>query len=150
MSDEVTIEDPAALLKAHDKLKQDITDMRARLKEMEKAKNDLQELADSLSPENFAKMKERALKAEIKALLEADGIPNAEGVIKYLDLKDVDYDEDNNIVGVDEKLDALRNDLPLLFDKKARAGRSGADIHEKNPANTQKSTTEAQVDQLFR
>lgn len=150
MTDEVTIENPEALLKAHDKLKEDITALRTRFKELEKEKAELETAAEALSPDNFNKMKERALKAEIRAQLEADGVPNADGVIKYLDLNDVDYDEEGSIVGVDEKLEALKTDLPLLFDKKARAGRSGADIHEKAPANTHKSTTEAQVDSLFR
>lgn len=150
MSDEVTIEDPAALLKAHEKLKQDITDLRARFKELEKEKAELQTAAEALSPENMQKMKERALKAEIKAQLEADGVPNADGVIKYLDLNDVDYDEEDKIVGVEEKLEALKNDLPLLFDKKARAGRVSADIHADKPAGASKTTTEAQVDSLFR
>lgn len=139
-----------ALVKAHDKLKADIVEMRDRLKEIQKERDSLKELADTLSPENMEKMKKRALTAEIRAKLESEGVPNADGVIKYLDLNGVDYDEEDNIVGVDDKLDALKADLPLLFDKKARAGRSGADIHEKAPANTQKSTTEAQVDGLFR
>lgn len=149
MSDEVTIEDPAALLKAHEKLKADIVQLRADLKGLEKERDDLKTLSESLSPENVEKMRQRALKSEIKAQLESDGVPNAEGVLKYLDLDGVDFDEDDKIVGIDEKLETLRNDLPLLFDKKARAGRTSADIHADTPANTNKSTTEAQVDALF-
>lgn len=150
MSEEVTIEDPAALLKAHEKLKEDIVNLRANLKSLEKERDELKTAAESLSPENMEKMKQRALKAEIKAQLESEGVPNPDGVIKYLDLNGVDYDEEDKIVGVDEKLDALKSDLPLLFDKKARAGRTSVDANASKPAGATKTTTEAQVDSLFR
>lgn len=149
MSDEVTIEDPAALLKAHNKLKEDIVNLRAEFKAIQKERDELKAASEALSPENLDKMKKRALQAEIKAKLESEGVPNPDGVLKYLDLEGVDYDENDNLTGVDEKLEALKNDLPLLFDKKARAGRSSADIHADAPANTKKSTTEAQVDAMF-
>lgn len=150
MTDEVKIEDPQALLKAHDKLKEDIVNLRAELKATEKERDGLKELSESLSPENLEKMKTRAIKAELKAQLESDGIKDADRIIKYIDFSGVDYDEDDKIIGADDKLSEIKTDFPELFDIKKRAGRNSADIHADTPANTQKSTTEAQVDSLFK
>lgn len=150
MTDEVKIEDPQALLKAHDKLKEDIVNLRAELKATEKERDGLKELSESLSPENLEKMKTRAIKAELKAQLESDGIKDADRIIKYIDFSGVDYDEEDKIVGADDKLSEIKTDFPELFDIKKRAGRNSADIHADTPANTQKSTTEAQVDSLFK
>lgn len=147
---EMTVENPEELLKAYNKLKEDIVNLRADHKLLEKERDELKELSESLSPESMDKMKSRAIKAEIKAQLENDGIKNADRIIKYLDLEGVDYDEEENLVGVDEKLSVIKEDFPELFDVKKRAARSDIDIHASTPANTQKSTTESQVDALFR
>lgn len=153
MSDKIEkladIEDEAAFLKAYEKLKADVVTLRAEIKQVEKEKGELETQIEGLSDESVQKYKEKAIRAEIKAQLVDDGVPNPDGVLKYLDLKDMDFDEDDNLTGLDDKLDTLKTDLPILFDKKARAGKDKVDIHDRNPANTQKSTTEQQVDQLF-
>jgi hypothetical protein len=150
MSEEVTIEDPAALLKAHEKAKQDLVDLRVELKTLQKEHDELKTQSEALSPENLEKFKMKAIKAEIKAQLESEGIKNADRILKYMDFEGVDYDEEEKIVGVDDKLDVIKGDFPELFDPRKRAGRESVDIHANAPARAEKSTTESQVDQLFK
>lgn len=149
VEEKVVIDDPAALVAAHEKAKADLVALRAELKGLQKEYDEAKTQLDALSPESLEKMKKKAISAELKSRLESEGVANVDGVLKYLDLDGVDYDEEDNLTGVDEKLETLRTDLPLLFNKKARAGASGADIHADKPANIQKNTTEAQVDALF-
>lgn len=153
MSDRITslseIQDEKKFLDAYYGLKKDVEDLRSSVKAMEKEKSELEKQLEGLSEEAVSKFKEKAIRQEIRSKLVEDGVPNPDGVLKYLDLNGVDYDEDDNLTGVDDKLDALKTDLPLLFDKKARAGRSSVDIHADKPAKAEKTTTEAQVDSLF-
>jgi len=143
------VKDPEGLLKAYNKAKEDLVNLRADMKALEKERDELKELNESLSPDQINKYRERAIRSEIKADLEAQGIKNAERILKYVNLEGVDYDEEGNLNGVDDKLSVIKEDFPELFDTKRRAGRESADIHADNPTKVQKSTTESQVDALF-
>ena len=146
MSDRITsldeIKDPEAFLKAYYKAMDEA-------KEMRQENKTLQAQLDSTSDEEISKWRSRALKAEAKANLEGQGIKDADRILKYISLDGVDFDEDGNLTGLDDKVNEVKTDFPELFDVKRRAGRSSADIHANEPAETKKSLTEAQVDAWF-
>lgn len=141
MTDE-EVKDPQGLLKAYRELQADVTALRSEKKELETR-------LDSADEEAVSKWKQRAIKAEAKVNLEGQGIKNADRILKYVDLEDVDFEEDGSLKGLDTKLEGIKKDFPELFDTKKRAGRSSADIHADNPAETKMSGTEAQVRRIF-
>lgn len=153
MSDKIEkledIENPEEFLKSHNKAFEDLKELRAEIKRYEKERDELKKKVDEFDTSELDKLKAELLKTKVEARLTADGLPDVAGVTKYLNYDGVELDENGEIQGLDEKVEALKADLPTLFDTKRRAGRAGADIHEKEPANVQKSTTEAQVDALF-
>lgn len=140
------IKDEKAFLNAYNALKQDVTELRSSLKTLEAEKAALTTQLEGLSSDKF---KIKAIKAEIAKRLEADGIKDADRLMKYVNLEEVDFDEDDNLVGVDESLNTLKADFPELFDTKRRAGTKSIDANANTPAEVKKSTTEAQVDALF-
>lgn len=142
MSEEEEVKDPQALLKAYRQLQDDITALRTEKKALETQ-------LESADPEAVEKWRQRAVKAEAKVNLEAQGIKNAERILKYMDLKDVEVDDDGNLKGFDDKLKGIKTDFPELFDTKKRAGRNGADIHADSAADVKRTGTEAQVARIF-
>lgn len=138
MSEE-EVKDPQGLLKAYRELQQDVVTLRDENKS----------LKDNSSEDAVNTWKTRALKAEARVSLSDQGIKDADRILKYVDLDGVDFDDEGNLTGLDDKLNEIKSDFPELFDVKRRAGRSSADIHEKTPTKEQKSVTENQVDSLF-
>lgn len=136
------IKDPEGFLKAYAKARQDLSDLRADNKRL------TTEL-EAKSDDEVSKWKERALKAEAKTTLEAQGIKNAERILKYLNLEGVDFDEDGNLTGLDDKVTEVKTDFPELFDTKRRAGRNSADIHDQNPPKRELSPSELQVAAIY-
>lgn len=140
------IEDAEKFLAAHYKALEDLTTLRGELKTLQGELDAAKEMA---SEENMTKWKDRAVKQAVKAALEGEGIQNAERVLKYMKLDGIDFDEDESLTGLDDKLSEVKTDFPELFDAKRRAGRQSVDIHDSKPANVQKSLTERQVDAMF-
>lgn len=137
------IQNPEAFLRAYRKMKDDLRDLRAENKS-------LTQQIESVDEDAVTKWKERAVKAEAKLNLEGQGIKDADRILKYVSLDGVDFDEEGNLSGLDDKLEGIKTDFPELFDTKRRAGRNSADIHADTPANTQKDLTETQVDAWFK
>lgn len=125
------IEDAEKFLAAHYKALEDLKALRAEAKAYE---TELETLREAGSDENLEKWKQRALKQAAKAALEGEGIKNADRVLKYIDLDGVDFDENESLTGLDDKLGEVKGDFPELFDSKRRAGRQSVDIHAKGDA----------------
>lgn len=136
------IKDPEGFLKEYHKARNDLTELRAENKRL------TTEL-ESKSDDEAGKWKDRALKAEAKTTLEAQGIKNAERILKYLDLEGVDFDDEGNLTGLDDKVTEVKTDFPELFDTKRRAGRNSADIHDQNPSKRELSPSELQVAAIY-
>lgn len=136
------IKDPEAFLSAYYKAMDDAKETREENKR-------LRAEVEGTSDEEVSKWRERALKAEARSNLEGQGIKDAERILKYVNLEGVDFDEEGNLTGFDDKLESIKSDFPELFDTKRRAGRSSADIHESKPVNSEKSLTESQVESWF-
>jgi uncharacterized protein (DUF3084 family) len=137
----VEIKDPAKLLKMYEEAKDNLVKLRKQHKELQ------DELAE-VGAEAAKMWKDKAILAEAKALLTDSGVADVDRILKYVDLNDLETDENNNIVGLDEKVESLKTDLPELFDVKKRAGKVNADIHEKKPVKVEKSPSELQAEAL--
>jgi hypothetical protein len=106
--------------------------------------------AQAESSEVNAKMRDRLLKTEAKAKLTELGIKDADRLAKYIDYSKVEVDAEDNIVGLDEQIDALKGDFAEVFDPKRRVG-GMADAGERQPVDTGgKSVTEQQLDAIFK
>jgi DNA repair ATPase RecN len=143
------IENPDEFLKSYNQANEDLKSIRAELKALEKERDELKTQVAEFDSSELDSLKDQLLKTKVRSALMDEGLPDVDGVVKYLNYEGVELDEDGKVAGLDERLEDLKNDLPTLFDAKKRAGRAGADIHEKPPAATAKSTTAAQVDALF-
>lgn len=137
------IKDPEGFLKSYYKAMDEA-------KEMREENKTLKTQVESTSEEAVNKWRDRALRGEAKANLESQGIKNPDRILKYINLEGVDFDDDGNVTGLDDKVSEVKTDFPELFDVKRRAGRSGVDIHADNPAKTKMTGTEAQVARIFK
>lgn len=117
------IRDPEGLLKAYEKAKADLVALREEHKS-------LQEQLQSL---NTDEMRLKALTAEAKLALQAQGIKDADRLMPYIGTDGLDFDEEGQVKGLDERLETLKKDLPEVFDPKVRAG-GKADIFADSPS----------------
>lgn len=142
MSDETPetpeIRDPAALLKAHEELKNDF-------KSLKSAHETLQAQIKTQDTDN--PWKARAIKAETMVELNKRGIKNT-NIAKYINTDDLDLDEEGNIAGLTERIDAAASEFPEIFDVKRSVG-GKVDSFRSTPTNVAKSDTEMQVSAIF-
>lgn len=140
------VQDEEAFLNAHYQAHDDLVKLRG---ELQTAQTELETLKESNSDEEVSKWRERAIKAAVKAAVEAEGIKNADRITKYINLDGVDFDDEEKLTGFDEKLNEVKKDFPELFDAKKRAGRESADIHTTKGTSKPVTGTEAQVARIF-
>lgn len=121
------INNPDALLKAYRQAVEDLKDERAKNKT-------LQADLDKKVPDE-SEWKNRAIKAETKAAVaSATGIKDVDRLMNYVGTDGIDFDDEGNLTGVNERLEQVKKDLPELFDVKRRVGGKG-DIFGGEPAN---------------
>lgn len=140
------VKDPEAVLAELRRAQADLKELRSTLKSLETERDGLKSQVESLSADE---MRLRALTAETKLALSAQGIGDVDRLMKYVGTDGIDFDEDGKVTGLDERLSALKTDLPELFDNKRRVG-GKADIFADTNVETQKSGTEMQVERLFK
>ncbi len=135
MTDETPeVRDPAALLAAYDKAKQDLVALRSEHKA-------LQDQVANATPDEF---RARALKAETKLALQAQGIKDVDRLMPYIGTDGLDFDADGKVTGLDDRLTSLRKDLPEVFDPKVRAG-GKADIFADGQVETKQDPFRAAI-----
>lgn len=145
MSDEITslddIKDPEAFIKEYNRMRENINDLRTQL-------HDLKEEHKNFSEEAVQKWKDIAVKTQAVSTVQAQGVKDAERIIKLLDLSDVELDDEGKLAGIEQKLEEVKKDFPELFDTKRRVG-GKADIHADTPVKPKLTGTEAQVASIF-
>jgi len=100
--------------------------------------------------ETLTKFRERTLLAEAKLRLQADGIKDTGRLTKYLSLDGVTINDNDEIEGLDERIDALKTDFPELFDPKRRvSGAADANAGRGNEPKKPMSATEMQAARLL-
>lgn len=139
------VKDPAAVLAELRRAQTDLKELRATVKTLEAERDSLKAQTEQLDSDE---MKLRALKAEVKLALQAQGIKDADRLMPYIGTEGIDFGEDGAVVGLDDRLSNLRKDLPEVFDPKVRAG-GKADIFANDAVTQKKTGTEAQVARIF-
>ena len=150
MSEEVTIDDPKAVLDALERAKADAKKYRERLEELQgemdalqKEKEDLEGVRDSMGA-----MRDTLRDKKIEEALKLQGISHPARILKYMDKDKVTLTDDYGIEGLDGAVETVKADFPELFDPKRRVG-GAADLFAKGENNIQKSTSEVQADKLL-
>lgn len=108
------IKDPVAVLAALERAKNDAKRFRMEKEAVE------QEFASTREKANLVQTKLKNDKI-IRSLME-NGVPNADKLLKYIKVSEIELDDDFEISGLDVQLSDLRNDFPELFDPKKIVG----------------------------
>jgi hypothetical protein len=62
------------------------------------------------------------LREKIKQRLSEEGIKDSSRVLKFMDMNSLQFDENLDVIGFEDQMEKLRNDLPEIFDPKLRVG----------------------------
>lgn len=108
------IKDPVAVLAALERAKNDAKRFRMEKEAVE------QEFASTREKANLVQAKLKNDKI-VRSLME-NGVPNADKLLKYIKVSEIQLDDDFEISGLDIQLSDLRNDFPELFDPKKIVG----------------------------
>lgn len=133
---EPVINDPKAVLDALERAKEDAKRFREQA----------EELTSSLEAKDqkIAEFNGKLLTEKIKQKLADEGIKDTSRIMKYLDVNALQLDETFDVVGFEEQIAQLKNDLPEVFDPKLRVG-GQADTAIKASVSTQYSASEMQA-----
>ena len=135
-TNDVTINDPKAVLDALARAKDDAKKYREQAEELET------QLASK--DEVISQYNNKLLNEKVTKKLAEEGIKDTSRFIKYLNISELSLDEDMNIIGFDAQLSSLKEDLPEVFDPKLRVG-GQADAAVKATVSTQYSASEMQA-----
>jgi len=130
------IKDPAAVLAALDRAKKDAKQFR---EEKEALEVEITKFKDE-----SAKFSSRLLKEKIMQELSKHYAGPSDRLFKYLSLSELTFDDELNVVGLDEQIDQIKKDFPEIFDPKLLVG-GKADSAEATPVNKRLSATEKQA-----
>lgn len=133
------VQDPEALLKAYNKAKADLVALREKENE---ARAELDKLRSETDPDNWRK---RAVQEAVKAQLANGGVKDPARVMKLIDLEGVDFNDKDELDGLEDRLTDAKTEFPEVFDSKRRAGSNSADIHTKKEAKVQENPLKAAV-----
>ena len=137
---EVTIEDPKAVLSALDRAKSDAKKYREQAEHLENTVNE----RDSV----IAQYSGRLLNQKLTQKLAAEGINDPDRVLKFINVNNLSFDDDFNLIGFEDQFELLKNDLPEVFDAKLRVG-GQADTAIKASVSTSYSATELQAARIL-
>ena len=134
------IKDPRAVLSALERAKAEAKKFRLEKEALE---------ADSLTYKSkLDHLQQRVVKNELVEKLNEMGIPGGNRLLKYINMNDIQIDDDFNVTGLETQIDALKEDLPELFNPKMIvAGK--ADTGVSSTADLQLSASELQAKKIL-
>lgn len=135
-TNEVTIEDPKAVLSALERAKSDAKKYREQAEQLENTLNE--------KNTTIAQFSEKLINQKLTQKLASEGINDPERVLKFIDVNQISFDNDFNLVGFEDQFESLKSDLPEVFDAKLRVG-GQADSAVKTSVSTNYSATELQA-----
>jgi uncharacterized protein (UPF0264 family) len=141
------IRDYPNLLKMYREAVEELKDERDKRKTLEATNADLTKKLETKPEEVESEWKKKAIASEAKAALNATGVKDADRFFKYLDLSNVDYDEEGQLVGLDDAVTTITTDFADVFDPKKRVG-GKADIHTKGATEHVMTASEIAAAQL--
>lgn len=113
-NEEVTIEDPKAVLSALERAKNDAKRFREEKEKLESDLNNKEALISQYSS--------NLLQEKVKQRLSEEGIKDSSRVLKFMDINSLQFDDNFEVIGFEDQMEKLRNDLPEIFDPKLRVG----------------------------
>jgi hypothetical protein len=137
---EVVIEDPKAVLSALERAKSDAKKYREQAEQLENALNE----KDSA----IAQVSGKLLNQKLIQKLATEGINDPDRVLKFININNLSFDDDFNLIGFEDQFETLKNDLPEVFDAKLRVG-GQADTAIKASVSTTYSATELQAAKIL-
>lgn len=137
---EPVINDPKAVLDALDRAKNDAKKFREEKEQLEVDLNSKDQKIKEFSG--------RLMNEKINQKLSAEGLKDPSRFIKYLDTSKLDFDDNLEIIGLDDQLEQLKKDFPEIFDAKVRVG-GQADTAIKASVSTQYSASEMQAAKIL-
>jgi hypothetical protein len=127
------IKDPAAVLAALDRAKKDA-------KQFREEKEALEAKLAQYEQDN-AKYSGKLLREKVVQELAKLNMVNTDRILKFVKFEGLSFDDDFNILGLDDQIKELKSDFPELFDPKLLvAGK--ADSAEATPVDKKISTSE--------
>lgn len=139
-TEEVTIEDPKAVLAALDRAKADAKKFREEKEQLEIDLNS--------KDQAIAEYSGKLLHEKVMQKISAEGIKEPRRLMKFMDLTKFEFDENLDVKGFDEQFSQLKEDLPEIFDPKLRVG-GQADTAVKASVSTRYSATELQAAKIL-
>lgn len=130
------IRDPQAVLDALDRAKKDAKQFRIEKEELEK------QLLNK--DDEIAKFSGKLLREKLNQEIAKLNIQNTDRIIKYLKLQELTFDDDFNIIGLDDQIAEIKQDFPELFDPKLLVG-GKADSADQQSVNAKLSASQIQA-----
>lgn len=139
-NEEVVIEDPKAVLSALERAKSDAKKFREE-KEILSREIETKE-------EVIAKYSSTLLKEKVSKKIQENGVKDPERLLKFIDTSLLSFDDNFDLIGFEDQIEKLRNDLPEIFDAKLRVG-GQADTAVQATVSTQYSATQLQAAKIL-
>jgi len=136
------VKNPEAVLAELRRAQEDLKNLRAELQSLTEERDSLKRAVEE-SP-----FKDKAIEAETKLALQDLGLSDGDRLIKYIGKDGIDFDENNNLSGLTERIESLKADLPELFDVKRRVG-GKADIFANDTAEVKQDPLRTAVKQAL-
>ena len=130
------IKDPTAVLAALERAKADAKRFR---EEKEALELQIEDFKNKTSEVN-----KKLLNEKVTKYLSDKGIQNADRLLKYIKLEEIQMSEDFELVGLETQIEDLKEDLPELFDPKLILG-GKADSGTQSAVDTPISASELQA-----
>jgi predicted nuclease with TOPRIM domain len=140
MSEE-EVKNPEAVLAELRRAQADLKNLREEFNALKAEKDTLVEQLEAEGG-NTTAMRQKAIEAETRRALAAQGIKDVDRLMRYVGTDGLDFDDQGKLTGLDERLNTLKTDLPEVFDPKLRVG-GKADIHADTAATNPDPLREA-------
>lgn len=137
---EIEIKDPKAVLTALEKAKGEAKKYR---EEKEKLEIDL-----NSSNQLVAEYSGKLLKEKTRQTISDLGVKDPHRLMKYINFSSLEFSDDLEIIGLQDQIETIKNDLPELFDPKLRVG-GQADGAATAVVNTIQSASQLQAKYLL-
>lgn len=138
--EEVTIEDPKAVLAALDRAKSDAKKFREEKEQLEVDLNS--------KDMKIAEYSGKLLHEKVLQKISAEGVKDPRRLLRFMDMTKFEFDENMEVIGFEDQFGKLKEDLPEIFDPKLRVG-GQADSATSSAVNTRISATQLQAAKIL-
>ena len=130
------IKDPAAVLAALDRAKKDAKQFRVEKEDLETQLKSWQD--------HSHKIQSKFVQDKVLNHIQGLGIQNSDRLLKYIKLDSLVLNDDLELEGLEEQIEALKTDFPELFDPKLLVG-GKADAGKTTPVDSKLTASQIQA-----